>query len=74
MSAEVPQTLEYSGGQLNVTPVLEVENFTNWKKSERKSEIQWTPDEGKAANLDQRLKSLIMFVLPDDQINSVINC
>ncbi|GKE49781.1 hypothetical protein Tco_1481039, partial [Tanacetum coccineum] len=31
-------------------------------------------DERKAANLDQRLKSLIMSVLPDDQMNSVINC
>ncbi|GJT89074.1 retrovirus-related pol polyprotein from transposon TNT 1-94 [Tanacetum coccineum] len=25
-------TLEYRGGQLNAAPVLEVENFTNWKK------------------------------------------
>ncbi|GJW23166.1 hypothetical protein Tco_0033788 [Tanacetum coccineum] len=41
---------------------------------QRKPEIQWTPDERKAANLDQRLKRLIMSVLPDDQINSVINC
>ncbi|GKC32820.1 hypothetical protein Tco_1040114 [Tanacetum coccineum] len=32
MAAEVPQTLEYRGGQLNVAPMLEVENFTNWKK------------------------------------------
>ncbi|GKC94168.1 hypothetical protein Tco_1159610 [Tanacetum coccineum] len=32
MAVEVPQTLEYKGGQLNVAPVLEVENFTNWKK------------------------------------------
>ncbi|GKE48474.1 hypothetical protein Tco_1479732, partial [Tanacetum coccineum] len=55
---DVPQTLEYRGGQLNVAPVLEVENFTNWKK--RKPENQWTEDERKAANLDQRLKSLIM--------------
>ncbi|GKE53999.1 hypothetical protein Tco_1489155, partial [Tanacetum coccineum] len=31
-AVEVPQTLEYKGGQLNVAPVLEVENFTNWKK------------------------------------------
>ncbi|GJT49017.1 retrovirus-related pol polyprotein from transposon TNT 1-94 [Tanacetum coccineum] len=31
-AVEVPQTLEYMGGQLNVAPVLEVENFTNWKK------------------------------------------
>ncbi|GJW81142.1 hypothetical protein Tco_0145117 [Tanacetum coccineum] len=29
---EVPQTLEYKGSQLNSAPVLEVENFTNWKK------------------------------------------
>ncbi|GJS86515.1 retrovirus-related pol polyprotein from transposon TNT 1-94 [Tanacetum coccineum] len=41
---------------------------------ERKPEAQWTADERKAANLDQHLKSLIMSVLPDDQINSVINC
>ncbi|GJU80920.1 retrovirus-related pol polyprotein from transposon TNT 1-94 [Tanacetum coccineum] len=40
----------------------------------RKPEGQWPVDERKAANLDQRLKSLIMFVLPDDQMNSVINC
>ncbi|GJZ41706.1 hypothetical protein Tco_0588592, partial [Tanacetum coccineum] len=32
MATEVPQTLEYRGGQLNVSPLLEVENFTNWKK------------------------------------------
>ncbi|GJX37474.1 hypothetical protein Tco_0250777 [Tanacetum coccineum] len=31
MAAEVPQTLEYRGGQLNDAPLLEVENFTNWK-------------------------------------------
>ncbi|GJY93989.1 retrovirus-related pol polyprotein from transposon TNT 1-94 [Tanacetum coccineum] len=100
-AAEVPQTLEYRGGQLNAAPVLEVENFTNWKKrfmchiigiepqfeniisngpfvpmaaGQRKPEAQWTADERKAANLDQRLKSLIMSVLPDDQMNSVINC
>ncbi|GKD24779.1 hypothetical protein Tco_1230993 [Tanacetum coccineum] len=98
---EVPQTLKYRGGQLNAAPVLEVENFTNWKKrfmchiigiepqfeniisngpfipmaaGQRKPEAQWTADERKAANLDQRLKSLIMSVLLDDQMNSVINC
>ncbi|GJV06825.1 hypothetical protein Tco_1344481 [Tanacetum coccineum] len=66
-AAEVPQTLKYRGGQLNAAPVLEVENFTNWKKL--KPEVQWTPDERKATNLDQRLKSLIMTVLdsPDDE-------
>nr|GEZ50515.1 hypothetical protein [Tanacetum cinerariifolium] len=37
---------------------------------QKKPEVQWTADERKAANLDQRLKSLIMSVLPDDQMNS----
>ncbi|GKD56163.1 retrovirus-related pol polyprotein from transposon TNT 1-94 [Tanacetum coccineum] len=41
---------------------------------QRKPEVQWTTNERKAANLDKRLKSLIMSVLPDDQMNSVINC
>ncbi|GJX36539.1 hypothetical protein Tco_0248096 [Tanacetum coccineum] len=36
----------------------------------RKLESQWSDDEKKAANLDQCLKSLIMSVLPNDQINS----
>ncbi|GKB34015.1 hypothetical protein Tco_0878957 [Tanacetum coccineum] len=31
-AVEVPQTLEYRGGQLNAAPVLEVKIFTNWKK------------------------------------------
>ncbi|GJS65157.1 hypothetical protein Tco_0679721 [Tanacetum coccineum] len=31
-AVEVPQTLKYKGGQLNAAPILEVENFTNWKK------------------------------------------
>ncbi|GJS18225.1 hypothetical protein Tco_0412697 [Tanacetum coccineum] len=69
---EVPQILEYRGVQLNAALVLEVEKFTNWKK--RKPKTQWTPEERKAANLDQQLKSLIMSVLLDDQMNSVINC
>nr|GEU96541.1 hypothetical protein [Tanacetum cinerariifolium] len=94
---EVPQTLEYRGGQLNVALVLEVENFRNWKKrfmchiigiepqyeniisngpfvpmaaGQKKPEAQWTGDERKAANLDQRLKSLIMSDFqdnPDDE-------
>nr|GEU39284.1 retrovirus-related Pol polyprotein from transposon TNT 1-94 [Tanacetum cinerariifolium] len=41
---------------------------------QRKPEGQWIADERKADNLDQRLKSLIMSVLLDDQMNSVINC
>ncbi|GJX89506.1 hypothetical protein Tco_0341520 [Tanacetum coccineum] len=31
-AVEVPQTLKYKVGQLNDAPILEVENFTNWKK------------------------------------------
>ncbi|GKA41647.1 retrovirus-related pol polyprotein from transposon TNT 1-94 [Tanacetum coccineum] len=41
---------------------------------QRKPETQWIPKERKATKLDQRLKSLNMSVLPDDQMNSVINC
>ncbi|GKE78374.1 hypothetical protein Tco_1544494 [Tanacetum coccineum] len=67
MAAEVSHTLEYMGGQLNAAPMLEVENFTNWKKRFMCHIVgQWTCDERKAANLDQRLKSLILSVLPDD--------
>ncbi|GJV84000.1 retrovirus-related pol polyprotein from transposon TNT 1-94 [Tanacetum coccineum] len=40
---------------------------------QRKPEGQWTRDERKDANLDQRLKSLIMSVLLNDQMNPVIN-
>ncbi|GJS63919.1 retrovirus-related pol polyprotein from transposon TNT 1-94 [Tanacetum coccineum] len=31
-AVEVPQTLEYRGGQLNAAPILDVESLTNWKK------------------------------------------
>ncbi|GKC82528.1 hypothetical protein Tco_1138245 [Tanacetum coccineum] len=100
MATKVSQTLDYRSGQLNVAPLLEVENFTNWKNrfmchivgikqfkniilngtyvpmtaGVRKHEAPWTDNERKAANLDQRLKSLIMSVLLDEQMNSVINC
>nr|GEW15601.1 ribonuclease H-like domain-containing protein [Tanacetum cinerariifolium] len=40
----------------------------------RKPKAQWSDDERKTANLDQCLKSLIMSILPDDQMNFVINC
>ncbi|GJT05231.1 hypothetical protein Tco_0839693 [Tanacetum coccineum] len=43
--------------------------FSPMTAGQRKPEGQWTGDERKAANLDQRLKSLIMSVLPDDQMN-----
>ncbi|GKA93096.1 hypothetical protein Tco_0815082 [Tanacetum coccineum] len=41
---------------------------------QRKPEGQWIGDERKAANLDHRLKSLIMYVLLDNQMNFAINC
>nr|GEX92086.1 hypothetical protein [Tanacetum cinerariifolium] len=47
--------------------------FVPMTAGQRKPENQWTGDVRKD-NLDQRLKSLIMSVLPDDQMNSVINC
>ncbi|GKB08285.1 hypothetical protein Tco_0836569, partial [Tanacetum coccineum] len=47
--------------------------FVPMVAGQRKPEGQWTADERKAANLDQRLKSLIVYVLQDDQMNSVIN-
>ncbi|GKE78445.1 hypothetical protein Tco_1544565 [Tanacetum coccineum] len=62
MVAEVLQSLEYRCGQLDVAPMLD------WSK---KTIRTMTVDERKAANLDQRLKSLILPVLPDDQINSL---
>ncbi|GJQ98151.1 hypothetical protein Tco_0009290 [Tanacetum coccineum] len=53
MAAEVLQTLEYRGGQFNVAPVLELVKGSQKYK---------TPDETKAANLDQRLKNdLILY-------------
>ncbi|GKD09843.1 hypothetical protein Tco_1189528, partial [Tanacetum coccineum] len=45
--------------------------FVPMATGQRNPEAQWTTDERKAANLDQRLKSLIMSVLPDDQMNSL---
>ncbi|GKA98012.1 retrovirus-related pol polyprotein from transposon TNT 1-94 [Tanacetum coccineum] len=91
-AVEVPQTLEYKGGQLNAAPLLKVENFTNWKKrfmchiisiepqceniikngpfipmvaGQRKPEGQWTTNERKAANLDQRYGlGLILYRTP----------
>ncbi|GJT66234.1 hypothetical protein Tco_1017714 [Tanacetum coccineum] len=48
--------------------------FIPMTTGQRKPEGQWTAYERKAVNLYQKLKSLIMSVLPDDQMNSVINC
>ncbi|GJS89856.1 hypothetical protein Tco_0772492 [Tanacetum coccineum] len=48
--------------------------FIPMAAGQRKPKGQWTGDERNDANLDQRLKSLIMSVFPDDQMNSIINC
>ena len=39
-----------------------------------KPDAQWTPDERRVVNQDQRLKSIIISCLPDDVMESVINC
>nr|GEV24583.1 hypothetical protein [Tanacetum cinerariifolium] len=43
-AVDVPQTLEYRGGQLNATLVLEVDNFTNWKKRGYKKQHEYLND------------------------------
>ncbi|GJW19414.1 hypothetical protein Tco_0026850 [Tanacetum coccineum] len=50
--------------------IIENGPYVPMTTGQRKPKGQWTGDERKAANLDQRLKSLILFVLPDDQMNS----
>ncbi|GKE77153.1 hypothetical protein Tco_1543273, partial [Tanacetum coccineum] len=54
--------------------IIENGPFIPMTAVQRKPENQWTIDERKTANLNQRLDSLIMFVLPDDQMNFVIKC
>ncbi|GJV65562.1 retrovirus-related pol polyprotein from transposon TNT 1-94 [Tanacetum coccineum] len=53
-----------------VAKVVEVSIIWNPMSGQRKTKNQWTRDERKAADLDQRLKSFIMSVLLDDQMNS----
>ncbi|GJV91507.1 hypothetical protein Tco_1539320 [Tanacetum coccineum] len=62
MVAEVPQTIEYKGGQLNAALIIIQDGpYVLMTAGNRKIESQWNADERKAANLDQRLKSLIMY-------------
>ncbi|GJT42852.1 retrovirus-related pol polyprotein from transposon TNT 1-94 [Tanacetum coccineum] len=58
------------GIELQFENIIKNGPFIPMTSSQRNPENQWTEDERKAANLDQRLKSLIMSVLPDDQMNS----
>ncbi|GJV52100.1 hypothetical protein Tco_1447841 [Tanacetum coccineum] len=63
-AVEVPQTLEYRGGQLNAAPVLE----------EAKRTMD-SANEEKAANLDAATQKVSSSARPsDDQMNSIINC
>ncbi|GJX78295.1 hypothetical protein Tco_0325106, partial [Tanacetum coccineum] len=39
-----------------------------------KRKSQWTPDEKRVVNQDQRLKIIIISCLPDDMMESVISC
>ncbi|GJV94201.1 retrovirus-related pol polyprotein from transposon TNT 1-94 [Tanacetum coccineum] len=69
MAAEIPQTLEYRGGQLNVAPLLEVKNFTNWKKRFMCHIV----------GIEPQFKNIILngpyvSMTADDQMNSGINC
>nr|GEW77956.1 hypothetical protein [Tanacetum cinerariifolium] len=65
----------HSSGPLKIKKYLyfSVCNGTETKEGPWKHEGQWVADERKATNLDQRLKSPIKSVLPDDQMNYVIN-
>ncbi|GJX04032.1 retrovirus-related pol polyprotein from transposon TNT 1-94 [Tanacetum coccineum] len=54
--------------------IIKNDPFIPMVDGQRKPEGQWIADERKAANLDRCLKSLIMSILPDDQMNSFINC
>ncbi|GJX64214.1 hypothetical protein Tco_0298557 [Tanacetum coccineum] len=66
---EVPQTLKYKGGQLNAASILEVENFTNWKKRFM----------GHIIGIEPQFENIIsngpyIPMAADDQMNSIINC
>nr|GEZ79190.1 hypothetical protein [Tanacetum cinerariifolium] len=54
--------------------IIENGPYTPMTAGQRKPEGQWAGDERNAANFDQRLKSLIMYILPNNQMNYVINC
>nr|GFA36013.1 hypothetical protein [Tanacetum cinerariifolium] len=60
---------------IGIEPQLEniIKNapFIPMAAGQRKPKEQWSRDERKTTNLDQRLKSLIMSVLSDDQIVSL---
>ncbi|GJT28467.1 hypothetical protein Tco_0908742 [Tanacetum coccineum] len=72
MAVEIPQTLEYKGGQLNAAPMLEVENFTNWKKRFMCHIVGIEPQFKKIIT-DGPYVPMTASGL-HDQMNSVINC
>ncbi|GKD84556.1 hypothetical protein Tco_1355710 [Tanacetum coccineum] len=71
-AVEVPQTLEYRGGQLNVAPVLEVEIFTNWKKRYKALMNELVNDGIKLSKLKWVTKEVAKF-LPKSQNTKHVN-
>nr|GEX45739.1 retrovirus-related Pol polyprotein from transposon TNT 1-94 [Tanacetum cinerariifolium] len=69
MAVEVLQALKYRGDQLTVAPMLEVENFTNWKKRFMCHIV----------GIEPQFKNIFLNgpyvpMTADNQMNSVINC
>ncbi|GJU06444.1 DNA-directed DNA polymerase [Tanacetum coccineum] len=58
MAAEVPQTLEYRGGQLNDALVLEVNCLTNWKKR---------LEEACTVTMNERCSTVLLNKLPSKE-------
>ncbi|GJV84145.1 hypothetical protein Tco_1524043 [Tanacetum coccineum] len=64
-AVEVLQTLEYVGGQLNAAPIIEVENFTNWKKRFMCHIIEGTMRQ-LMTRKDAKPRSATFKIIPDD--------
>ncbi|GJU70755.1 hypothetical protein Tco_1262160 [Tanacetum coccineum] len=73
--SNVHKLVDKKGGSYSaVAPLKDGPFKSKTAKGVDKSESQWTPDERKVVNQDQRLKSIIISCLPDDIIESVISC
>ncbi|GKC64284.1 retrovirus-related pol polyprotein from transposon TNT 1-94 [Tanacetum coccineum] len=58
MATEVPQTLEYRGGQLSAAPLIEVENFTNWKRGSCATSLDFQDSPDDEEDGTQRFSSI----------------
>ncbi|GKE56634.1 hypothetical protein Tco_1495819 [Tanacetum coccineum] len=74
--SNVLQLVDKKGGSYSdIAPRLEDGPFQpKTTKGANKPEAQWSNDERRVVNQDQRLKSLIISCLPDDITESVISC